>query len=279
MRFAIDVAPVGELADPHVLVRLAVAAEAAGWDGFSTWDGFGVWMDTPESDPFVDLAAVASATSRLTLILSVLALPRRRPQLVAQAVASLDRWSGGRLILGVGSGGDPGDFDQFGESGTGAERAALLDEGLTLVDALLRGEPVDHDGAAYVAHVKAGFGLAPAQDPRPPVWIGGMKAGALRRAARWDGWIGVGTSEDGRSMAYSPADVVDAVRRIDAERAAIDRADAPFEVGLYGLTDAGDRELAAAYGAAGVTWWVESLSPTRGTNDELLARVEAGPPR
>ena len=92
-------------------MRLAVAAEAAGWDGLCTWDSLGVSMGTVAPDPFLALAAVASATTRLRLILSVVALPRRRPQLVAQSAATLDRWSGGRLVLGVGSGGDPGDFD------------------------------------------------------------------------------------------------------------------------------------------------------------------------
>lgn len=279
MRFAIDIAPFGELADPHAIVRLAVAAEAAGWDGLSTWDGFGVWLDAPESDPFVDLAAVASATSRLRLILSVLALPRRRPQLVAQSVATLDQWCGGRLVLGVGSGGDPGDFDRFGETATGAARVALMDEGLELVDALLRGEPVDHHGPAYVAHVPAGFGPRPVQVPRPPVWIGGMKPGALRRAARWDGWVGIATTEDGSTMALGPDGLAGMVARIEEERAAIGRSPEPFDVALFAISAAGDRETPARYADAGATWWLESLTPARGSLDELLARVEAGPAR
>ena len=79
--------------------RLAVAAERAGWDGLSTWDSLGVSMGAAAADPWVTLAAVASVTERLRLITSVVALPRRRPQLVAQAAATLDRWSAGRLVL------------------------------------------------------------------------------------------------------------------------------------------------------------------------------------
>ena len=98
MRYAIDIAPLGELADPHAIVRLAVAAEAAGWDGVSTWDSLGVSMGTVAPDPFVALAAAASATTRLRLILSVVALPRRRPQLVAQsAFVRRQRQAGDRL--------------------------------------------------------------------------------------------------------------------------------------------------------------------------------------
>ena len=88
MRYAIDIAPLGALSDPHTIVRLAVAAEAAGWDGLSIWDSLGVSLGTSAPDPFVALAAVASATTRLRLIASVIALPRRRPQLVAQSAAA-----------------------------------------------------------------------------------------------------------------------------------------------------------------------------------------------
>ena len=102
MRYALDVAPFGDLADPLTLVRLAEAAEAAGWDGFSTWDTLGLAMDSVAADPFVALAGVAAATERLALLASVIVLPRRRPQLVAQAAATLDVLSGGRLVLGVG---------------------------------------------------------------------------------------------------------------------------------------------------------------------------------
>ena len=56
MKFAFDVAPLADLADPLTLVRLAEAAEAAGWDGFSTWDTLGLAMDTVAADPFVALA-------------------------------------------------------------------------------------------------------------------------------------------------------------------------------------------------------------------------------
>lgn len=96
MRFAIDIAPLGDLADPASIVRLARAAEANGWDGLSIWDSTGVSMGTVAADPFVTLAAVAAATERLRLIASVIALSRRRAQLVVQASATLDRISNGR---------------------------------------------------------------------------------------------------------------------------------------------------------------------------------------
>lgn len=266
MRYAIDIAPLGDLADPAAIVGLAVAAERAGWDGLSTWDSLGVSMGSEAADPFVALAAVASATERLRLIASVVVLPRRRPQLVAQAAATLDRWSGGRLVLGIGAGGDPGDFTSFGESFEAPERMVRFDEAAALVDGYLRragGTPV---------------GPRPAQQPRPPIWLGGMRPGALRRAARWDGWIAIAVSDDGSAMNLSPAAFGTMVTRLEAERATAGRAGAPFDIAVFGLSEPSAADAVAAFGAAGATWWLESLSPLRGSIEALLARIEAGPP-
>ena len=266
MRYAIDIAPLGDLADPAAIVQLAVAAERAGWDGLSTWDSLGVSIGAPAADPFVALAAVASATERLRLIASVVALPRRRPQLVAQAAATLDRWSEGRLVLGIGAGADPGDFTAFGESFEAKERFALFDQDAVLVDRYLRGV----GGTAT--------GPRPAQDPRPPIWLGGMRPGALRRAAPWDGWIAVAVTDDGSEMNLSPAAFGAMVGRLGEERAAAGRAGESFDIAVFGFSAPSEADVVAAYGAAGATWWLESLSPLRGSLDELLARVEAGPP-
>lgn len=275
MRFAIDVAPLGELADPLAIVRLGRAAEAAGWDGLSTWDSTGVSMGTVAPDPFLALAAVAAATERLRLILSVVALPRRRPQLVVQAADTLDRICGGRFVLGVGAGGDPGDFEPFGEGAPLADRVARMDADLALLDPWLRGDVarIAAPGAADVRLVAP----APSQSPRIPIWLGGMRPAALRRAARWDGWIAIATSDDGGSMALSPDAFGAMVRRVDEERASLGRTGTPFEVAVFGFSEPGG-PTASEYEANGATWWLESLSPMRGPLDELVAIVEAGPP-
>ena len=266
MRCAIDIAPLGDLADPAAIVRLAAAAERAGWDGVSTWDSLGVSMGAPAADPFIALAAVASATERLRLIASVVALPRRRPQLVAQAAATLDRWSGGRLVLGIGAGGDPADFTSFGESYEAKGRMARFDEAAALVDGYLRG-----DGGPAV-------GPRPVQEPRPPIWVGGMRPGALRRAARWDGWIAIAVSDDGSAMNLSADGLASMVERLRVERALAGHAGLPFDIAVFGFSEPSGADAVAAFGAAGATWWLESLSPMRGSIDKLLARVDAGPP-
>lgn len=281
MRYAVDIAPLGdELADPATIVRLARAAEASGWDGLSIWDTTGVSMGAAAPDPFVALAAVASATERLRLITSVVALPRRRPQLVAQAAATLDRLSGGRLVLGVGGGGDPADFEAFGESWDRAERLAKLDEALELVDAFLRGQTVSHEGPAFRV-AGASIGPRPVQQPRPPIWFGGMRSAALRRAAALDGWIAIAVAEDGSRIELLPAAFAQLVARVEAERVAVGRPGEPFDIAVLAYSDPGHSgaDLVRGYREAGATWWLESLSAMRGSIAELLARIAAGPPR
>jgi alkanesulfonate monooxygenase SsuD/methylene tetrahydromethanopterin reductase-like flavin-dependent oxidoreductase (luciferase family) len=278
VRYAIDVAPLGELSDPAAIVRLARAAEDAGWDGLSTWDSTGVSMGTAAADPFVALAAVAAATERLRLILSVVALPRRRPHLVVQSVGTLDRLSSGRVVLGVGAGGDPADFASFGEAVESSTRVAQMDEALEIVDALLRGESVRHEGPHFAVRDVA-VGPRPVQEPRPPIWLGGMRPGARRRAATWDGWIAVAVADDGSGINLRPEAFRAMVDALDAERAKLGRASEPFDVAVFAYSDPSAPDRAAAYAEAGATWWLESLSPMRGSPSDLIAIVAKGPPR
>ena len=93
------------MAEPAALVELAVAAERAGWDAFFLWDHMVVDRAGVEIvDPWVTLGAIAARTDRIRLGTCVTPLARRRPQKVARETVTLDRLSGGRLVLGVGVG-------------------------------------------------------------------------------------------------------------------------------------------------------------------------------
>ncbi len=279
MKYGIDVAPIGELADPRVVVRVAVAAERAGWDGLSVWDNVGNAMSAPVGDPFVILAAVAASTERLRLITSALILPRRRPHLVAQACGSLDRLSDGRLTIGAAIGGDPPEFEAFGEDDDVVKRARILDESLSLIDRYLRGETVEHDGDEFVVR-GARVGPPPIQQPRPPIWLGGARPRALRRAARWDGWICVGMAGDMTpALDLTPDDLATSLEVVRAEREALGRSGEPFDVAFLGYSGAAIEATPAAFEAAGATWWLESFHLAREPLDALMARAEAGPPR
>jgi alkanesulfonate monooxygenase SsuD/methylene tetrahydromethanopterin reductase-like flavin-dependent oxidoreductase (luciferase family) len=273
VRYGIVTANLGEYADPRVAVRLARAAEAAGWGAFFVWDHLGFARGVPSGDPWVILSAVAASTTRLKLGLAVTPLARRRPQVVANAVASLDLLSGGRMVFGAGLGGAPEEFTAFGEPGDAKERAAMLDEGLTILDGLWSGEAVTRSGPHYAFE---GVSLAPLRRPRIPIWIGGESALALRRAARWDGWLAPATSHNGIPvMAKSPGRIAEMVAEIGRNRT----TDTPFEVAVDGYSEPGDPALPHAYEAAGATWWLESIHDGRGRPDETLERIEAGPPR
>lgn len=151
MHYAIDIVPFGEYADPRVIVRMAVAAENAGWDGVFIWDHLGYVWGAPSADPWVTLAACAQATTRIKLGPAVTPLARHRPHLLAATLANLDILSGGRVIFGAGLGGVEKEFSAFGEPADARVRAEKLDEGLELIDRLLSGEPVTHIGSHYTA--------------------------------------------------------------------------------------------------------------------------------
>ena len=136
-----------ELADPRVVARLAADAEERGWHGVFVWDQLR-WREPIKqvADPWITLAAVAAATEEVMLGPMVTPLARRRPAKVARETATLDRLSGGRLILGVGLGGDQfaGEFSKTGEQVDDRARAGMLDEALEILLAAWSGEPVNH---------------------------------------------------------------------------------------------------------------------------------------
>lgn len=272
MHYAIEVVTLGAYADPRHVVRLAQAAETAGWEGIFVWDHLGFVWGAPSGDPWVILAAVAQATERLKLATFVTPLPRRRPQVLANTLATLDLLSQGRVIFGAGLGGLPQEFAAFGAPDDARTRAAQLDEGLDILSRLLTGETVTHRGPHYTVD-NVTLAPLPVQRPRPPIWIGGDSPAALRRAARWDGWAAAGTDEN-CGLNKTPQQLADQLAVIRQQRS----SDAPFDVTMDGCTSAADVGLVREFADAGVTWWLEPLHGLRGSMEEMLARVEAGPP-
>jgi probable F420-dependent oxidoreductase len=263
VRHAICLANIGTYSDPRVGARVAEAAEAAGWDGVFIWDHLAFVWGPPAADPWITLAAVASATSRVRIGTAVTPVARRRPQVLAHEVATLDVLSQGRVVFGAGLGGSLAEFGKFGEPTDDKVRAAMLDEGLDVLRSLWSGEEVTHHGEHYTVD---GVTLSPTPvQERVPVWIGGNRPASLRRAARWDGWLA--DSADPTGMTLSPDDVARSVDRIGRQD--------DFDVAVLGQSDRGDP---AAYERAGATWWLENIHDMRGSLDEAIALVAAGPP-
>jgi alkanesulfonate monooxygenase SsuD/methylene tetrahydromethanopterin reductase-like flavin-dependent oxidoreductase (luciferase family) len=266
VRHGICVANIGTYADPRVTVELASAAEASGWEAVFVWDHLAFVWGPPAADPWVTLAAVAAETSSVRIGTAVTPVARRRPQVLAQQVATLDLLSGGRVVFGAGLGGSKSEFGRFGEPEDAKVRAAMLDEGLDLLRRFWAGEEVRHSGAHYVVE---GVTLAPLPvQERVPVWIGGNRPASLRRAARWDGWLA--DSADPSGMTLAPDDVRRSVETISAARA----GEGSFDVAVLGQSDLAAPE---EYAAAGATWWLENVHDRRGPLERMRELVAAGP--
>lgn len=169
------------------LVRAAVnLAERCGYTAISVGDHLA--YANPILDPLVQLAAAAALTRKVTMITGVYLLPLRHPGPVAKQVASLDHMTEGRLIFGVGVGGEfPSDYEVAGVPI--AERGARLSEGIEVLRKLWTGEKVSHQGRFY-AFKDVQMLPKPVQPGGPPIWCGGRSDAALRRAARQgDGWM------------------------------------------------------------------------------------------
>jgi alkanesulfonate monooxygenase SsuD/methylene tetrahydromethanopterin reductase-like flavin-dependent oxidoreductase (luciferase family) len=288
LRYGLHLPLFGPYSEPATVVALARDAEAAGWDGFFTWDHMAPPWHPFAGDAWITLTAVASATSRMRIGPMMTPLARRRPWKVARESVALDRLSGGRLVLGVGLGGSAEEgfgkeFDGLGEEGDPARRAQMLDEALAVITGLWTGDPFTFDGRYYHVHDEQ-FLPRPLQQPRIPIWVAATwpHHAPMRRAACWDGIFP--TLQEG-----TPDETA---RRLD-EMAAYIRshrtATTPFEVLRGGETDGDHRvagaSLTARFEAAGATWWIENIVPTRwGTWQDwpleaMRRRIVQGPPR
>ncbi|HLV99352.1 MAG TPA: LLM class flavin-dependent oxidoreductase [Ktedonobacterales bacterium] len=288
MQYGILLPPFGPCADPTTLLALAADAEAAGWDGFFLWDDVTTGDPIPVADPWIALAAIAMRTRSLRLGALITPLARRRPWKVARETSTLDHLSQGRLIVGVGLGAGPSEFDDLGEETDPKVRAAMLDEGLDILTGLWSGEPFQHQGEHY--HIrKAQFLPRPMQKPRIPIWVGGfwpLKA-PFRRAARWDGVFPLGQGIPFTEM-LTPEAVQAMLSFVQEQRAQAGLSGQPFDVVHAGISSGTDQErdseIAQTYAAVGVTWWLEHLLPERWSSESdwpmeiMRQRIRQGPP-
>ena len=273
----------GDFADVELLATLAGEAEDAGWDGFFIWDELLPVYEHSDAvrdalgnsgqvvDSLVALTAIAAETERLRLGAMVTPLARHRPEVIAKQTVTLDRYSGGRLVLGIGLGNPPTQFTAFGGEADLRVRAAMVDEFLEVLTRLWSGQEVDFRGSYYTV---SGVSLLPTplQTPRIPIWIGAdsRNRAPRRRAARWDGFVPA--SETWPNGVIAPDEYQAIVSDIRAQRA--DHAD--FDVVVIGNA-AGTHptvDTLPAYETAGVSWVLtQALSV-----DEAQRRIRRGPP-
>jgi len=196
MRFGIALPNYRPFGTGPVLAEIAREAEALGYDSIWTTDVI-VQTKSPEDERFwyaleaLTLAGyLAALTTRVELGISVLVLPQRSPIIVAKEVATLDRLSGGRMVLGVGAGYHDAQFRWLGADFE--RRGQRLDEYILAMRDLWTATEPRFEGR-FVSFSDVVFSPRPVQPEGPPIVIGGSSPAALRRAARLgDGWHPVG---------------------------------------------------------------------------------------
>lgn len=246
----------------------------------SLWQGGHVLPRTGTGEAITRLALLTAWTERARVGTAILVLPLYQPVVVAKQLADLDAWSGGRVSVGVGVGGEfPQEFAAVGVPV--GERGARTDEAMDVLRALWSGKPVTHHGRFVqlddvTLHpvTPPGATASTMQPGGPPLVVSGRKAPAMRRAARrGDGWM---------PYLVSPGAYARSVATVRAEAADAGRDLAGFEWMLYtycSIRADGDRArddvatfLGGAYGdkAPGL---LERVAPA-GTPDEVVARFQ-----
>ena len=266
--------------DPRALLDFAVRAEELGYSSLWVND----FLLTPRIEALTMLAAVAPLTSRVTLGTAALLPVLRRPVQAAQALASIDLLSGGRLVLTVGAA-FPGPFGvpQHALSDVPWERRfTRLDETVALWRQLwaapegggsFQGELLRYDQLPPMT--------APSRPGGPPVWLGGASESALRRTGRrYDGW-----------MPYPPKtqSYADGLTAVRAAATAAGRDPAAITPALFvsvAVTDTVERgrDLLAAFAKASYGLPLEQLEqiqalaagPADVVADQLRGYVAAG---
>ena len=206
----------GATSYPEALVRIAQAAETAGFD--SLWAGEHHVLATSSSlipatsrylNPVVALTFVAAHTRIIRLGTGILLLPQHQPLVLAKELASLDVLSGGRLIVGIGVGWAEAEFEALGVPFH--ERGARTDEYLAAMRAIWSEETPAYHGK-YVSFQGVQAFPHPVQQPNPPIVVGGRAPAVLRRAVEQaNGWYGFALDLD--EIANVLAELREAARR------------------------------------------------------------------
>jgi probable F420-dependent oxidoreductase len=176
--------------DMELVRRFVRRAEELGYS--SLWTQERITGSPTAIDPVTFLSYIAGQTSIARIGVSVVVLPRHNPIHLAKQMASIDQLSGGRLIVGVGLGGNANDLLQYGIPTE--RRVSRFVEHIEIMKALWTQTPVRYSGDFYELD-NVNIEPKPVQKPHPPLWFGAGVEASLRRAVRYgDGWMGAGSS-------------------------------------------------------------------------------------
>jgi probable F420-dependent oxidoreductase len=192
VRIGVNLLNFGPGVSPESLAGWTRLAETLGYHFVMISDHVAMTPDVvarypaPFYDPFVTLAWLARATTRVELGTTVVILPYRHPLLTARLAANVDRLSGGRFIFGVGVGWARQEFEALGVPFE--RRGAMSNDYLAAIKTAWTSDPASHAGP-FVSFRDVRTGPRPLRSPHPPIWVGGASDAALRRAVRLgDAW-------------------------------------------------------------------------------------------
>ncbi len=265
MQLGIHLPQYGRAASPQAIADVARRAEELGYR--DVWVSDHVVQPADQGypspylyEPLLTLAWAAAATETIGLGTSVLVVPQYHPLTLANALASLDKLSGGRLTVAAGVGWSRAEYEALDQDF--ATRGVRLDEALDIFRVAWGADPVSFDGAHYdFADLK--IQPKPAHDI--PIWIGGGSEPALQRAIRHgDGYHAISTAPD---------DLAPIIDRLRAERPGDDFV-ISYRTGWdpQGMDPAVIVDEAAAYAAAGVEHVV--AAPWRTTAEDWIRSME-----
>jgi probable F420-dependent oxidoreductase len=273
MKFGIFGINSGICADPETAIRVAKAAEAAGFE--SVWTGEHVVLPDPQRppspvppqmpmlDPAVALANLASETTTLRLGTGIIILPQRNPLVLAKELASVDVVSKGRLLFGLGVGYLRAEFEALGVSFD--DKGARTSEAIEAIRAIWTMEKPAFEGN-YFSFSGIQARPLPVQKPHPPIIVGGHSPGAYRRAvAQGNGWYGFAL--DWKKSQESIEGLAKAAEQVERPAEL-----GPLEIGITPAVPL-DRDAVARFAEMGVSRLVPI--PIARTPDDMLAFVES----
>ena len=196
------------------------------------------WTYSHFTDPYIALARASGATSTIKLGTGITLVPERNPLLLAKEIASLDRFSGGRFLFGIGTGWLREETEIFG--GDFEHRWTQTREALEVMKELWTKDEAEYHGKYYNFPPVKSY-PKPAQQPHPPIIIGGLARNVLRRiVAHADGWL---------PNRITPAEVEDSRKQLDAMAEEAGRDPKSITISVYGQP--ADNDLVQSYLNAG----------------------------
>ena len=223
------------------------------------------WTYSHFTDPYIALARASGATSKIKLGTGITLVPERNPLLLAKEIASLDLFSGGRFILGVGTGWLKEETELMG--GDFEHRWTQTREAIEVMKELWTKEEAEYHGRYFDFPLVKSY-PKPAQKPHPPIIIGGMAKNVLRRVvAHADGWL---------PNRVTPAEVEESRKKLDAMAEEAGRDPKSITISIYG--QAPDRDIVQSLlnaGADRVVVRPEHVETEKEMGDQLERMAEA----